>query len=222
MVDWDLAVSLGSRLAGEGPEVTRAEAAAAVAELRAGADRSTGLVREFTGLVAGDRTAPGARRRPPRLGAGQRRRLRDPARPAHRQARRRRRARRPGSPRAIGSRVTGAEVGGLLGFLGRQGARPVRPVPSTRRAGRLLLVAPNIVHVERELGRRPARLPALGLPARGDPPGAVHRGAVDARPPLRRDAGDRRTLEPDARSSTTALKRVAEAVRGEAAAACST
>ena len=58
MVDWDLAVSFGSRVAGEGPVVTRDEAAAAVAELRAGADRSTGLVREFTGLVAEERTAP--------------------------------------------------------------------------------------------------------------------------------------------------------------------
>ena len=32
MVDWDLAVSLGSRLAGEGPEVSRAEAAQVVTE----------------------------------------------------------------------------------------------------------------------------------------------------------------------------------------------
>ena len=30
--------------------------------------------------------------------------------------------------------------------------------------------------------RRPDRLPAVGVPARGDPPGAVHRRAVDARP----------------------------------------
>ena len=44
MVDWGLAVSLGSRVAGEGPTVSRAEADAVVAELRADADRSTGLV----------------------------------------------------------------------------------------------------------------------------------------------------------------------------------
>ena len=48
MVDWDLAVRIGSRIAGEGPTVTRDEAARAVDELRADADRSTGLVREFT------------------------------------------------------------------------------------------------------------------------------------------------------------------------------
>src|SRR5688572_23411829 len=58
MVDWDLAAAIGSRIAGQGPVVTADEAAAVVAELRAAADRSTGLVREFTGLVAEDRTAP--------------------------------------------------------------------------------------------------------------------------------------------------------------------
>ena len=58
MVDWGLAVSLGSRLAGEGPQISRAEADAAVAELRAGAERSTRLVRDFTGLEGGEGTAP--------------------------------------------------------------------------------------------------------------------------------------------------------------------
>ena len=58
MVDWDLAVSLGSRIAGEGPDVSRQDAAAVVTELRDGANRSTGLVRDHTGLVAAERTAP--------------------------------------------------------------------------------------------------------------------------------------------------------------------
>ena len=58
MVDWQLAVTLGSRLAGAGPVVTEDEAAATVAELREGADRSTAYVRAFTGLEAGERTAP--------------------------------------------------------------------------------------------------------------------------------------------------------------------
>ena len=46
---------------GPGPEVSRAEAEAVVAELRDDAARSTGLVRDFTGLVAADHdraTAP--------------------------------------------------------------------------------------------------------------------------------------------------------------------
>ncbi|MCW2712375.1 MAG: coenzyme biosynthesis-associated protein, partial [Marmoricola sp.] len=39
MIDWDLAVKVGSRLVGEGPQVTRDEAVEAVEELRAGAER---------------------------------------------------------------------------------------------------------------------------------------------------------------------------------------
>src|SRR3954452_8298627 len=58
MIDWKLAVSTASRMAGPGPEVSRAEAEAVVAELRAGAARSTPLVREFTGLVADSGVAP--------------------------------------------------------------------------------------------------------------------------------------------------------------------
>ncbi|WP_252372849.1 zinc-dependent metalloprotease [Pimelobacter sp. 30-1] len=151
MIDWGLAVSLGSRLAGEGPEVTRAEANEAVAELRAGANRSTGLVREFTGLDAPDGTAPilvvdrpgwvqanaeafAVATRPmveklvttkPPSGFGQR----------------------------FGAKVTGAEVGGLLGFLAGKVLGQFDPFHEPY--GRLLLVAPNIVHVERELGVDP-------------------------------------------------------------------
>src|SRR3546814_8584256 len=58
MIDWDLAVRLGSRFAGEGPDVSAAAADDAVRELRAGAERSTGLVREFTSLSAAEHTAP--------------------------------------------------------------------------------------------------------------------------------------------------------------------
>ncbi|GAB3776113.1 zinc-dependent metalloprotease [Nocardioides pacificus] len=153
MIDWDLAVSLGSRVAGEGPAVERDEAVAAVAELRAGAARSTGLVRDFTGLEAQEATAPvlvvdragwiqanadgfavileplidklTEKKGPPK-----------------------------GLSRAIGSRVTGVEVGGLLGFLGTKVLGQFDPFfePS----GRLLLVAPNIVNVERELGADPS------------------------------------------------------------------
>jgi coenzyme F420 biosynthesis associated uncharacterized protein len=152
MVDWDLAVSIGSRLAGEGPSITREDAAAAVAELRAGADRSTGLVREFTGLVAGERTAP----------------VLVVDRPGWVQANADgfatilgpvldKLSEKKGSPTglalAVGSRVTGAEVGALLGFLAGKVLGQFDPFfdPS----GRLLLVAPNIVHVERELGADP-------------------------------------------------------------------
>ena len=58
MIDWEFAASVGGRLAGQGPEVSRVDAEQVVAELRSDAMRSTGLVREFTGLSAPDGTAP--------------------------------------------------------------------------------------------------------------------------------------------------------------------
>jgi coenzyme F420 biosynthesis associated uncharacterized protein len=71
---------------------------------------------------------------------------------------------------AVGGKVTGVEVGMLLSFLSARvlgqyetfapatremPAGPVAPSPGEPRAGRLLLVAPNIVHVERELDVHP-------------------------------------------------------------------
>jgi len=147
MVDWDLAVRIGSRLAGDGPVVERADAAAIVSELREGAGRSTGLVREFTGLVAADHTAPvlvvdragwvQANADGFRLAiAPMVEKLSSKKAPT-------------GLSLAFGSRVTGAEVGGLLGFLAGKVLGQFDPFHAPD--GRLLLVAPNIVQVEREL-----------------------------------------------------------------------
>jgi coenzyme F420 biosynthesis associated uncharacterized protein len=148
MVDWDLAVSIGSRIAGDGPDISRGDAAAVVAELRAHANRSTGLVREFTGLVAADRTAP----------------ILVVDRPGWVQANAdgfatalapmvdkltSGKSAPSGLTRAVGSRITGAEVGALLGFLAGKVLGQFDPFHAP--SGRLLLVAPNIVHVEREL-----------------------------------------------------------------------
>ncbi len=151
MIDWDLAVRVGSRLVGDGPQVTRSEAVEAVEELRAGAERSTPLVREYTGLVASDRTAP----------------VLVVDRPGWVQANAdgfatviapliEKLQEKKGSPspltEAIGSRITGVELGALLGFLGSKVLGqfdPFHDAPGEQ--GRLLLVAPNIVHTEREL-----------------------------------------------------------------------
>lgn len=147
MVDWELAVRLGSRLAGDGPAVSRADADAVVTELRNGANRSTGLVRDFTGLVAADHTAPvlvvdragwvQANADGFRLAiAPMIDKLSEKKPPS-------------GLALAVGSRITGAEVGGLLGFLAGKVLGQFDPFHAPD--GRLLLVAPNIVHVEREL-----------------------------------------------------------------------
>ena len=117
MIDWDLAVSAASRMAGPGPAISREQAEAVVAELRAGAEQSTPLVREFTGLEAGARTAP----------------VLVVDRPGWIQANADGFAtvigplidklqEKKGPPsafaEAIGSRITGVELGAMLGFLG--------------------------------------------------------------------------------------------------------
>ncbi|GAA4111247.1 zinc-dependent metalloprotease [Nocardioides fonticola] len=151
MIDWGLATSLGARIAGQGPVVTRAEADAAVAELRAAADRSTGLVHGCTGLEAGANTAPVLvvdRAGWVQANADAFRTILTPV------VGRLTEKRPPsGLTLKVGSRITGAEVGGLLGFLASRVLGQFDPFHDP--AGRLLLVAPNIVHVERELGVDP-------------------------------------------------------------------
>ncbi|KQY50229.1 coenzyme F420 biosynthesis-associated protein [Nocardioides sp. Root140] len=147
MIDWDLAVRIGSRLAGDGPEISTLAAADAVEELRADANRSTGLVRDFTGLAAAERTAPVLVVDRPgwiRANADSFATILSPI------VEKLSEKKSPGVlGQAIGSRITGAEVGLVLGFMGGKVLGQFDPFfdPS----GRLLLVAPNIVHVEREL-----------------------------------------------------------------------
>src|SRR3954469_22525608 len=151
MVDWELAVRVGSKLAGDGPTIERDEAPAVVEELRDGANRSTGLVRDFTCLVAQDHSAPVlvvdragwvqanadafATLLAPMVD-----KLTEKKQPS-------------GLTAAVGSRITGAEVGGVLGFLGSKVLGQFDPFHEP--SGRLLLVAPNIVHVEREIEANP-------------------------------------------------------------------
>lgn len=148
MIDWDLAVRLGSSLAGDGPEVSPLAAADAVEELRADANRSTGLVREFTGLTAAERTAPVLvidRAGWVQANADSFSTILSPIVSKLSQKE------NPPGPiaRAIGSRVTGAEVGLVLGFLGGKVLGQFDPF--FQPSGRLLLVAPNIVQIEQEL-----------------------------------------------------------------------
>ncbi|WP_435770441.1 zinc-dependent metalloprotease [Nocardioides sp. SYSU DS0651] len=151
VIDWGFAVALGSRIAGEGPSVSRAEAADAVDELRAGAHRSTGLVREFTGLDAPDGTAPILVVDRPGWVQANAEGFEVATRPM---VRKMLEDKQPsGIGLRIGAKVTGAEVGGLLGFLAGKVLGQFDPFgqPEAAPHGRLLLVAPNIVHVEREL-----------------------------------------------------------------------
>jgi coenzyme F420 biosynthesis associated uncharacterized protein len=156
MIDWDLAISIGSRLAGSGPEVSRAEADAVVGELREGAARSTGLVRDYTGLVAAEHptgaTAPLLVVDRPgwiRANAESFDALLSPF--VHKVTEKK--GQPAGISKLVGSRVTGAEIGAVLGFLGGKVLGQFDPFHDP--VGRLLLVAPNIVHVEREIEADP-------------------------------------------------------------------
>ncbi len=158
MIDWDLAVTAASRMAGPGPMLTRDQADAVVAELRAGAERSTALVREFTGLEAQERTAPVLvvdRTGWIQANADGFAQVMNPL-IERLQAKR-------GTPspltEAVGSKVTGLEVGSLLGFMSSKVLGQFDPFfapAGSPEAGRMLLVAPNIVHTEDELDVDPA------------------------------------------------------------------
>lgn len=148
MIDWDFAVGVGTRTAGPGPEVSAEEARAVVSELREGAAVSTPLVRDYTGLTARDHSAPVLvvdRGGWVRANADSFSVIFDPL--VSRLAAKR------GEPtavtKAIGSRVTGGEIGFILGFMGSRVLGQFDPFHAPD--GRLLLVAPNVVHVEREL-----------------------------------------------------------------------
>ena len=167
MIDWDFAVATAARMAGPGPEVSRAEADELVAELRAAATRSTGLVRDYTGLTAEAGTAPVLvvdRRGWVQANADSFATLIDPV-VAKLADRRGGRDTSPGGlTEALGSRVTGLEVGSLLGFLAGKvlgqfdpfSGASAEPGPGRPQLGRLLLVAPNVLQTERELGVDPS------------------------------------------------------------------
>jgi len=108
-------------------------------------------VREFTGLDGGDGTAPVLVVDRPgwvRANAEGFRTILSPI-----AAKLSERKPPSGLSLAVGRRVTGAEVGGLLGFLAGKVLGQFDPFHEP--SGRLLLVAPNIVHTERELGVDP-------------------------------------------------------------------
>jgi coenzyme F420 biosynthesis associated uncharacterized protein len=157
MVDWDLAVVTAQRLMRPSPEISPDEAQQVVAELRRDAAASEEHVRAFTGLHAASATAPVLV--VDRVGWVQANAdgFREVLRPLVARLRERR-GEPSGVTAAIGSRVTGLEAGGLLAYLSNKVLGQFDPFytgtagPGGRsHGGRLLLVAPNIVHVEREL-----------------------------------------------------------------------
>lgn len=165
LVNWEFAASTASRLVSPGPKVTLAEAREAVSELRRLASEAEGHVRSFTQLssdadhdpvVVVDRIGwvtanVGGFRillEPLMAKMGEKRSLRRPDGIAGVMV------------GAVGSRVTGAQMGVVLAYLAGkvlgQYELFVPPSPGGRTSrGRLSLVAPNIVATERVLDADP-------------------------------------------------------------------
>ncbi len=153
MVDWNLAVATASRLAGGGPSVSYAEAAAVVTELRRATDESETHVFDFTHLLAkvehppvrivdrGDWAEVNV--------AGFQTVLAPVTEKLQSQ-----RTTTPGPlVTAIGAGATGVQVGGILAFLATKVLGQYEVFSEA--PGQLLLVAPNIVAAERSLGADP-------------------------------------------------------------------
>lgn len=165
MVDWNLAVATATRLVRPGPEVSRDEARAIVSELRRHAKASEEHVRGFTrmGTDAAHDTPVLVVDRPGWVRANVAG-FREVLRPLLDKMQERRGSSPGGAVLgAVGGKVTGVELGMLLSFLSSRVLGQYETfAPATRElpagangGGRLLLVAPNIVHVERELDVEP-------------------------------------------------------------------
>jgi len=166
MIDWDLAISTGTRWARPGPQVSLAEARRTVSELRDLAGAVQQPVYEVTGMSASRDGSIGRVAvvdRPGWIRANVDG-FRVVLEPLVEQLRERapggQGESRPGSVMtAVGSRVTGIQAGLILAYLsGRVLGQyelflpPEASPVDGEQPGRLTLVAPNIVMVERELG----------------------------------------------------------------------
>jgi coenzyme F420 biosynthesis associated uncharacterized protein len=151
MVDWALARSTAARLVKPGPTISADGALAAVAELREAAARAERYVTEVTGLDASSGSAPVlVVDRPGWIQANL-----DAFRLLMTPLTEKAASKISASPRAVGvgARVTGAEIGVLLSYLAPKVLGQFDPfwTGEDGAQGRLLLVAPNVVEVERLL-----------------------------------------------------------------------
>ena len=169
MIDWDLAIATGPRWARPGPQVSLAEARRTVGELRDLAGAVQQPVYEVTGMSANGNGSLGRVAvvdRPGWIRANVdgfrvvleplvdqlRERTQGAATPS----------RSASVMSSVGSRVTGVQAGLLLAYLsGRVLGQyelflpPEASPVDGQQPGRLTLVAPNIVMIERELGVDP-------------------------------------------------------------------
>ncbi|MBA3278060.1 MAG: zinc-dependent metalloprotease [Geodermatophilaceae bacterium] len=153
LVDWGLASRTARRLVRPGPEVSAADAAQAVEELLELSDEAESHVRALTRLSPLTSTIPAVRvvdrgawidinvaGMDSLITPLAQRLVENQEHPSN------------ALTVAIGSRVTGAQAGAVLAFVG---SRVLGQYEIFGSGGELLLVAPNIVEVERKLGVNP-------------------------------------------------------------------
>ena len=160
MIDWNVALQTATRLSKPGPDISPEEVADVVAELREAAAKSEAPVREFTDLHAPEldgRVAEAPvlvvdRRRWVEANLATFRVLIDPV-----LARLESEGKAPsGAARAIGSKLSGAEIGALMSFMSGKVLGQFDPFfEGNGSGGRLMLVAPNIVQAERQMNVDP-------------------------------------------------------------------
>jgi coenzyme F420 biosynthesis associated uncharacterized protein len=152
MIDWDFALKTAERLVPPGPPLPPEEVDAVVADLRLAAAEAEGPVREFTGL----KPPPGAatpalvvdRGRWVEANLASSRILLEPVFTKLQQEKRAPK----GMAKAVGESLNGLEIGALFSFMSTKVLGQFDPFTD---GGRLLLVAPNIVHAEHQLGVDP-------------------------------------------------------------------
>jgi coenzyme F420 biosynthesis associated uncharacterized protein len=153
-VDWDFAKATGRLLVQAGPRVAPGQAADLVASLRSAAERARGPVAETARMHSEGGTPAMIVDRPGWIDANVDS-LRSMLEPVIASVLARRKNPDPGSPLVLGlgGKVTGAEVGSLTAFLSSKilGQYDLAPDGTPR----LLLVAPNVLHTESELGVSP-------------------------------------------------------------------
>jgi len=143
-VDWALAAATGARLAPSGPHDDREDVEAAVRQLRRASERAVQPVADVTGLDApfeAHRSVVVGRRAWVTSNVEQLRTATEPV------------ADVLGGDgnrvvRAVGSRTTALQMGAVLAWLS---SKVLGQYEAFGGQGRLLLVAPNIVHAERQL-----------------------------------------------------------------------
>ncbi|MGW5876280.1 zinc-dependent metalloprotease [Nocardiopsis terrae] len=158
MIDWDVAVNTGVRLVRPGPQVDLSDARQAVAQLRELSTVAAGHVREFTGMNPLEPSGPAVVVDRPGWIRANVDGFRVVLEPVLQQMGADRLNNSPAGnlTSAVGSRITGVQLGAVLSYLaGRvlgQYELFLPPDPDgSSPTGRLTLVAPNIVSAEREL-----------------------------------------------------------------------